>query len=187
MGQFLSYPSAASLHVSAVIAFPVVFLKLAVSRAKSCYCLWKEGRQEKSANIKCPPLKGLRGKEVFCMLGWEVDENMSTSLIRSYSLRFSDVGGWRVSNHNHMGWRATTELATYCAGLLLGHLTYLWLGNDPAGHMAATWQEAVLLSPCCKMEPVCADIRCIWVRVWAQTCTQNEIQTCRVLCSAPER
>lgn len=65
--------------------------------------------------MKSQPFKVLRGKEVVCRLGQEIAENVSTSLTRTYALRFLDVGGWWVSNHNHMSLRATTKPATYGA------------------------------------------------------------------------
>lgn len=63
----------------------------------------------KVSKHEMPVLKVLRGKEVICRLGQEVDENMSMSLTRSCAFRFSDVGIWWV---HHLCLKATLKALT---------------------------------------------------------------------------
>lgn len=136
----------------------IVFHSLPCARYPLAIGSEKEGRKgtwEKYANMKFQNLKILRDKEVVCGMGQEVDANMPTLLTRSCAFRFSDMGGCWVSNHRHRD--------TYSSSLLLGHLLYPWLQNDPARHMLDTWQGSMLLDSCCRIDPVSACTECIWV------------------------
>lgn len=128
--QCLSYPSSASSHIPADIVYPVACFT-------ACCEHWlRKGGGDRGWHRKWTQMWNFRtwrfwGIRRLCV-GWAKKWTQTwpiywSLLTSSCALRFSVVQGCWVSNHRNID--------NYSSSLLLGHLLYPWLQNDPARHV----------------------------------------------------